>query len=143
MIMTPVDDGARAVLRAVHQVQLRDPAPKRTPNAEASARYRARKRGEPVPKRKPGPKPPTEWELRQQANELRRQLADQTLLLQFTRDQLARRRNTSTRSLPIIADELITILREQSPRQDSPEDRAALRLLIKELHHRHQLWPRS
>src|SRR5690242_922828 len=40
-----------------HDLKIHDMAAASNPGAEAARRYRARKRGEDVPKRKPGPKP--------------------------------------------------------------------------------------
>lgn len=111
----------------------------RSPNAEAAARYRARQRGQEVPKRKPGPKPPRIMELRQQIRELETRLQVQELHRRIAEERLARRGSALT--IEQVAGELLTVLRRDHARIDTAEQRVLLRDLAVEIEDRHEHWP--
>ena len=70
------------------------PPKRKSPGAEAAARYRARLRGENVPKRKPGPKPATAFVLRQQIADLERRLSHSELIRGRLTEQVRRQAPT-------------------------------------------------
>ena len=76
------------VLRVVRDEQPKAPP---SPEAERARRYRARKRGEQVARRKPGPKPKTEWTLREEIRNLERQNAELTLKVRILEERLSHR----------------------------------------------------
>jgi hypothetical protein len=121
------------------QVVREAPAPQRTPAANAAARYRARKRGEPVAKRKPGPKPKKITELRQEIRELEGRIQELNGLLNIARGRSARQ--TGALSIHHAAGELLDILQRRDPARDSPETRVRLGDLIAAIETRHEYWP--
>ncbi len=84
------DDG----IRRMRVVRVPGPPSPKSPGAEAAARYRARKRGENVPKRKPGPKPATAFVLRQQIADLERRLSHSELIRRQLTEQVRRQAPT-------------------------------------------------
>lgn len=134
------DDGpnrSRRVLRVVRRGEVLEP-PKRSTNAAAAQRYRARQRGEDVPKKKPGPKPSTITDLRQQLRDRDRRIAELDNLLRIATERLARQRQHLT--LPGVAGEMLTVLRRTDPRYDLPEVRVLLCDLVVEIEDRHKHW---
>lgn len=130
------DDDAPRHLRVVRT----QPPKPRTPGAEAARRYRARKRGEPVPKRKPGPKRTTVSDLRQQVRDLNARVEDRELQLRILTSRLARR--TSTLTIEQVGRELLDVLRRDSPKHDQPERQVLLGDIVAEIESRHEYWQR-
>jgi hypothetical protein len=116
----------------------RQPQPQRSPNAEAAARYRARQRGQTVPKRKPGPKPTRITELRDELREEHRRRLDAELQLRITRDLLARQ--TKMLTVERVTKELLDVLQRGDPRDDTAERQVLLRDLAAVLDERHEYW---
>jgi hypothetical protein len=113
--------------------------PKRSANAAAAQRYRARQRGEDVPKKKPGPKPSTITDLRQQLRDRERRIAELDNLLRIATERLARQRQCLT--LSGVAGEMLIVLRRTNAQYDLPELRVLLRDLVVEIEDRHKYWP--
>jgi hypothetical protein len=132
------DDESRRLLRVVRRGEVPEP-PKRTPNAAAAQRYRARQRGEAVPKKKPGPKPSTITELRQQVRDREQRIRHLEGLLRIAQERLGRQSLT----LPVVTGEMLTVLRRTNPRYDLPEVQVRLRDLAIEIEDRQEHWPES
>lgn len=113
--------------------------PQRTPAAEAAARYRARKRGEEVTKRKPGPAPKKATERQQEVRDLKARVGELENLLRIAESRLARR--TSTLTMDQLVPELLAVLRRSGPELDNPERRVLLRDLVAEIESRQEEWP--
>lgn len=115
----------------------RDEAARRTgptSAAERARRYRARKRGEDVPKRKPGPPPLPASALRARILDLERQLAQAQLM----RGLAEKRRRPS---LAVTVVDLLTLLDASDGRRDSPEVQVKLRDVRAAIEARQDLWP--
>ena len=78
-------------VRKLRVVRAAEPKPPASPEAERARRYRARKRGEQVAKRKPGPKPKTETTLHEEIRDLERQNEDLRLKVRILEERLAHR----------------------------------------------------
>jgi hypothetical protein len=93
--MTENRDGRR-----FRVVRVEEPKPAPSPDAERARRYRARKRGEQIAKRKPGPKPKMETSLREQIRDLERQNADLRLKIEILDSRLSHRPRHSREGNP-------------------------------------------
>ena len=114
-----------------------------SPAAARARRYRARQRGETVPRRKPGPAPRSEASLRTEVIALRRQnalLQAQLADLQTLKPVLHLQRQ---RFLFTDIGRLRAALRGSDPAHDEPALREELRLLRAEIGERHEHWPES
>ena len=121
----------------------RDAAFPLSPAAAAARRYRARQRGEDVPKRKPDPEARSASALRTEVTALTRQnrlLEAQLADLQTLRPVLALQRQ---RFAFTDVGRLRTALRGSDPAQDEPALPEELRLLRAEVEERHEHWPES
>lgn len=106
-----------------------------SPAAERSRRYRARKRGEPVPKRRPGPPPSgqagREFRLRDENATLRQELESARLLLRVATERISRRRAdtpaSSANDVRGLCRELLGYLDRTDAVADRPEERELLR----------------
>ena len=78
-------------VRMLRVVRDEEPKAPPSPEAERARRYRARKRGEQVAKRKPCPKPKTEWTLREEIRNLERQNAELMLKVRTLEERLSHR----------------------------------------------------
>jgi hypothetical protein len=78
-------------VRKLRVVRAAEPKPPASPEAERARRYRARKRGEQIAKRKPGPKPKMETSLREQIRDLERQNAELMRKIQILEARLSHR----------------------------------------------------
>ena len=105
-------------------------------NAQAAARYRARQRGEEVPKRKPGPKPTGQTDLRLQNRKLHSRITELEGLMRIARQQLDRR----TLTVEQAARDLLKVLGRDDPAVDSPERQVLLRDLLVEIEDRQEQW---
>jgi hypothetical protein len=134
----PIDHDAVRSLRVVRE---QPPPPPRSSTAEAAARYRARRRGVDVPKRKPGPKPATVATLRQRIRELERQLATREGLLRIGAETL--RRQISTLTVEQVAGELLDVLTrdDRLAAQDTAERQVLLRDVVAAVEDRQEHWP--
>ncbi len=110
--------------------------PRPSSNAEAATRYRARQRGEQAPKRKPGPKPTEQTDLRFQNRKLQSRIAELELHLRIARQRLDRR----TLTVEQAARDLLEVLGRDNPAGDSPERQVLLRDLLVEIEDRHEQW---
>ncbi len=131
------DDDA---MRHIRIVRAPEPPPPKSPGAEAAARYRARKRGENVPKRNPGPKPATVLVLRRQIGDLEAQASARELKLRLLTEQL--RRQVSTLTIERAAEDLLRVLARDDPRRDSTERQELLGDVLAAIESRHERWPR-
>jgi hypothetical protein len=84
-------------------------------------RLRARKRGENVVKRKPGPKPATITELRMQVRDLSARVRELEQKRQTLTHQLSRQ--PGMLSIAQLTRELLGVMRRVPPEYDSAEDR--------------------
>lgn len=135
--MSGDDDATRRV--SLRVVRAGEPTkPKRTPNAEAAARYRARKRGEDAPRRKRGPARTTVTDLRAQIRERDARIRDMELHERLLREQV--RRQISTLTVERVAQELLDVLRRDDPARDTAERRTLLGDVLAEIEDRHQHW---
>jgi hypothetical protein len=135
MNMTQDDDAPRH-LRVVRAAP---PRPPKTRGADAAARYRARKRGEPVPKRKPGPKRKTNADLRLQIRDRDTRIKELELYRRILEERLGRRLSTLT--VEQVARELLDVLRRDPPERDQAERRVLLGDVVAEIESRHEYWP--
>ena len=138
------DAGVRTIrLVEVSPDRSAPPAAPVSPAAARARRYRARKRGNDVPKRKPGPEPRSASALRTEVIALRRQnrlLAAQLADLRALRPVLDLQRQ---RFAFTDVGRLRTALSGSDPAQDEPALREELRLLRAEIEERHEYWPES
>jgi hypothetical protein len=133
-----VDTPQGTTFRVTHQPS--EPvAPAKSASAEAAARYRARKRGEDVPVRKPGPKAKTATDRKQQIRDLEDQLKQVQLMREIAEGRLVRR--ISTLTVEQVAGELLQILKRDDPRRDTSERRVLLGDVVAEIESRHEYWP--
>jgi hypothetical protein len=118
------------------------PAPV-SPAAARARRYRARKRGEDVPKRKPGPKPRSVAALSREIDALSRENRRLTAEVAESRKltpMLGMRRQRFTLAL---AGQLRAALERSDPARDAPALQEALRDLGAAIGARHDQWPKS
>ena len=133
--MVRVDDGRRG-LRLIRADAPDGKDQPRSANAEAAARYRARQRGEAVPRRKPGPRA-AESRLREENHDLRARVAELDTMLRSARERLeSLTRHPSTLSMQRLAEDLLLALTSESAERDTPETQAALRAVAAEIQHR-------
>ena len=114
-----------------------------SPAAARARRYRARKRGEDVPKRKPGPEPRSVTALSREVDTLRREnrrLAAQVAESQKLTPMLGIQRQRFTLAM---VGQLRAALGASVPAKDAPELREALRNLVVAIMERHEQWPES
>ena len=115
-------------------------APPRSPAAERARRYRARKRGEDVPLRKPGPEPRSAEALAHQVRDLEAQLRETRAALKDAQAVPSTRRIRRG----LIADaakELLARLDANSAANDGPVVRELLRDVLATIDMRHDEWP--
>ena len=114
-----------------------------SPAAARARRYRARKRGEDVPKRKPGPEPRSVTALSREVDALRREnarLAAEVTESRKLTPMLGMRRQRFTLGM---AGQLRAALEASDPAKDAPALREALRDLGAAIEARHDQWPES
>ena len=87
-------------VRKLRVVRAEEPNPPPSPEAERARRYRARKRGEPIAKRKPGPKPKMDTSLREEIRDLERQNADLRLKIEILEARISHRPRHSREGNP-------------------------------------------
>ncbi len=133
----PADNDDRRRFRVVGKTE--PPKPK-SPGAEAARRHRARKRGENVPKRKPGPKPSTVFQLRQEIGDLKASVQRLELAKMLLTRQLQRRNSSLT--VERTAEELLVVLARDDPRRDVPERQELLGNVLAAIESRHEHWAR-
>jgi predicted RNase H-like nuclease (RuvC/YqgF family) len=135
--------------RTVRVVRLAEASPDRSapaaapvsPAAARARRYRARKRGEDVPKRKPGPEPRSVTALSREVDALRREnarLAAEVAESRKLTPMLGMRRQRFTLGM---ASQLRAALEASDPAKDAPALREALRDLGAAIEARHDHWP--
>ena len=135
--------------RTVRVVRLAEASPDRSvpaaapvsPDAARARRYRARKRGEDVPKRKPGPEPRSVTALSREVDALRREnarLAAEVAESRKLTPMLGMRRQRFTLGM---AGQLRAALEASDPAKDAPALREALRDLGAAIEARHDHWP--
>lgn len=137
MDMSVDNDASRRGFRVVRATK--PPAPK-SPAAQASARYRARKRGENTPKRKPGPKPTTASVLREQIRDLTAQIHERDLRVRLLTERL--QRQVSTMTVDRAAQDLFAVLDRDEPSMDTVERRELLGDVRAAIESRHEHWLR-
>jgi hypothetical protein len=114
-----------------------------SPAAARARRYRARKRGEDVPKRKPGPKPRSVAALSREIDRLTREnrrLAAEVAESRKLTPMLGMQRQRFTLAL---AGQLRSALERSDPAKDAPALQDALRDLGAAIGARHDQWPKS
>lgn len=118
-------------------------SPASTPAAERARRYRARQRGDDVPRRKPGPVPASPAALRSQAGALARENAILRQKLEAAGTvpaMVSRGRQGSARGLAV---QLLGQLEHLDPSKDAPDFRETLRDLTAAIDERHDHWPET
>ena len=110
--------------------------PQPSSNTQAAARYRARQRGEEVPKLKPGPKPTGQADLQLQNRKLHSRISELEMLVRIARQQLDRR----TLTVEQAARDLLKVLGRDDAAVDSPERQVLLRDLLVEIEDRQEQW---
>ena len=135
MVMAPNNDVSRWLSVVREPVK-----PPRSPNAEAAARYRARKRGETVAKLKPGRKRTTITELRMRIRELETELVNAKGLQGILEKRL--RRQLGTLTIDDAAKDLLMVLSRDDPSVENrrPERRELLRDVVVEIEERQEHW---
>jgi hypothetical protein len=131
------DDAERAVKAA--EAKQATAHGSKTSAALAAKRYRARKRGEPVPKRKPGPKPKPAYELLTENRRLRHRIEELELMQSLASKQIDRRARNLT--VERVAGELLDVLRRGDVVTDSPAERVLLGDVTAAIEARHEYWP--
>ena len=121
-----------------------------SPAAARARRYRARKRGEDAPKRKPGPEPRSAAALSKQVDALSMQVdalrhANRRLTAQVAESQklTPMLRMQRQRFTLAIVGQLLSALRASDPVKDAPALREALRDLGAAIEARHDQWLES
>ena len=137
-------------VRAITVVHLAESSPDRgapaaplSPAAARARRYRARKRGEDVPKRKPGPEPRSVTALSREVDALRREnarLAAEVVESRKLTPMLGMRRQRFTLGM---AGQLRAALEASDPAKDAPALQEALSDLGAAIGARHDQWPKS
>jgi len=118
------------------------PAPV-SPAAARARRYRARKRGEDVPKRKPGPEPRSAESLRREVDALRRENGRLAAQVAESRTLTAVPGMRRQRFALAMVGQLRAALEASDSAKDAPALREALRDLGAAIEARHDQWPES